>query len=150
MSLSATSPSFTNTSRYGDSSVSLGSLFQCPTTILEKFFLIFNLKPFELLKTHWEKAGILFKLQEMHLVGWADIHWDLQAEYVLAKSMIINVWPGRSRLNTDHPPGVPQTPDSTNCSVVIWEKKNVFSEHFLLYQQMAWSCCKSEFLMRSS
>jgi len=44
MSLSATSPHFVSTSRDGDSTISLGSLFQCPTTLSEKkVFLISSL-----------------------------------------------------------------------------------------------------------
>ena len=43
MSLSATSTLFSNTSRDGDSTASLGRLCHCLTTLLEKkFFLIFN------------------------------------------------------------------------------------------------------------
>ena len=56
MSLSATFPCFLNTFRDSDLTTSLGSLFQCITTLLEKFFLIsnlnfpwHNLKPFPLI-----------------------------------------------------------------------------------------------------
>ena len=43
MSLSTTSTHRLNTSRDGDSTTSLGSLFQCLTTLLVKFFLLSNL-----------------------------------------------------------------------------------------------------------
>ena len=44
MSLNTTSKCILNTSRDGDSTTSLGILFQCLTTQLEtKFFLMFNL-----------------------------------------------------------------------------------------------------------
>jgi len=44
MSRSTTSKWFLNTSRDGDSTTSLGSLFQCLTTLsVKKFFLISNL-----------------------------------------------------------------------------------------------------------
>jgi len=44
MSRSATSTRFLNTSRDGDSTTSLGSLFQCLTTLsVQKFFLLSNL-----------------------------------------------------------------------------------------------------------
>ena len=46
MSRSAISTCFLNTSRDGDSTTSLDSLFQCPTTLpAKKFFLISNLNP---------------------------------------------------------------------------------------------------------
>ena len=43
-SLSATSPQFLNTSRDSDSTTSLGSLCQCPTTLTEKNFVP-NIQP---------------------------------------------------------------------------------------------------------
>ena len=57
MALSTTSKWFLNTSRDGDSTTSLGSLFQCLTTFcVKKFFLIsnlnlpwLNLRPFPLI-----------------------------------------------------------------------------------------------------
>jgi len=57
MSLSTTPKGFINTSRDGDSTTSLGSLFQCLTTLsVKKFFLIsnlslpwWNLRPFPLI-----------------------------------------------------------------------------------------------------
>ncbi|KAK4832719.1 LOW QUALITY PROTEIN: hypothetical protein QYF61_025208, partial [Mycteria americana] len=65
MSLSTTSPRVLNTCRDGDSTTSLGSLFQCLTTLsLNKFFLISNLnlpwcnlRPFPLVLSlvTWEK-----------------------------------------------------------------------------------------------
>jgi len=42
MSLSTTSPHFLNTSRDCDSTTSLGSLFQCLTTLCEKKFLVIS------------------------------------------------------------------------------------------------------------
>ena len=43
MSLSTTSTHFLNTSTAGDCTTSLGSLFQCPTNLSDKFFLTSNL-----------------------------------------------------------------------------------------------------------
>ena len=43
MPLRTTSKCFLNTSRVGDSTTSLGSLFKCLTTLSEKFLLISNL-----------------------------------------------------------------------------------------------------------
>ena len=65
MSLSTTSKRFLNTSRDGDSTTSLESLFQCLTTLsVKKFFLIFNLKlpwrnlrPFPLILSQWKETN---------------------------------------------------------------------------------------------
>jgi len=79
MSLSTTSKRFLNTSRDGDSTTSLGSLFQCLTTLsVKKCFLIsrlnlpcHNLRPFPLVlspvsseKRPTPSGGILKKLFE--------------------------------------------------------------------------------------
>ena len=68
MSQSATSTRFLNTPRDGDSTTSLGSLFQCLTTLsVKKFFLISSLNlpwcnlrplPLILLLVTWEKRPI--------------------------------------------------------------------------------------------
>jgi len=62
MSLSTTSKQFVNTFRDSDSTTSLGSLFQCLTSLSEKkFFLISNLnlpwcnlRPFALVLLVWK------------------------------------------------------------------------------------------------
>ena len=50
MSLSATSTNFLNISRDSDSTTSLGSLFQCLTTLSEKFFVIPYMKTMKWVK----------------------------------------------------------------------------------------------------